>query len=233
MSTGASREAPVDNGCSSTVLTTRNPGIPAIGILVRLWRLSLRALATNALFSSILTAADSPRMACISLGLLLGGLCGGSIYTTSKQLSNASVVWKKRWEHYEILWQFFEVQCKYMKCNMYTTGAPYVHTCCTICTHLLYHMYTTCAPYVHTRCAICILCTICTHLRNHMYTTGAPYVHHRCAICTTCCTICTLLSSLISPPPSIRCASIPAQPVPWTFLATRNLRATYAQNQLG
>ena len=93
MSTGASREAPVDNGCSSTVLTTRNPGIPAIGILVRLRRLSLGALATNALFSSILTAADSPRMASISLGLLLGRLCGGSIYTTSKKLSNASVVW--------------------------------------------------------------------------------------------------------------------------------------------
>ena len=95
MSTGASREAPVDNGCSSTVLTTRNHGIPAIGILVRLRRLSLGAVATSALFSSILTAADGPRMASISLGLLLGRLCGGSIYTTSKKLSNASVVWGK------------------------------------------------------------------------------------------------------------------------------------------
>ena len=95
MSTGASREAPVDNGCSSTVLTTRNLGIPAIGILVRLRRLSLGALATSALFPSILTAADSPRMASISLGLLLGRLCGGSIYTTSKKLSYASVVWGK------------------------------------------------------------------------------------------------------------------------------------------
>ena len=92
MSTGASREALVDNGCFSTVLTTRNPGIPAIGILVRLRPLSLGALATNALFSSILTAADRPRMASISLGLLLGRLCGGSIYTTSKKLSNATVV---------------------------------------------------------------------------------------------------------------------------------------------
>ena len=93
MSTGASREAPVDNGCSSTVLTTRNPGIPAIGILVRLRRLSLGAVATSALFSLTLPAADGPRMASISLGMLLGSLCGGSIYTTSKKLSNASVVW--------------------------------------------------------------------------------------------------------------------------------------------
>ena len=47
MSTGASREAPVDNGCSSTVLTTRNPGIPAVGILARLRRLSLGTLGTE------------------------------------------------------------------------------------------------------------------------------------------------------------------------------------------
>ena len=92
LSTGASREAPVDNGCFSTVPTTRNPGIPAIGILARLRRLSLGGVATSALFSSILPAADGPRMASISLGLLLGRLCGGSIYTTSKKLSNASVV---------------------------------------------------------------------------------------------------------------------------------------------
>ena len=91
MSTGTSREALVDNGCFSTVLTTRNPGIPAIGILARLRRLSLGGVATSALFSSILPAADGPRMASISLGLLLGRLCGGSIYTTSKKLSNASV----------------------------------------------------------------------------------------------------------------------------------------------
>ncbi len=88
MSTGASREAPVDNRCSSTVLTTRNPGIPAIGILARLRRLSLGAVATSALFSLTLPAADSPRMASISLGMLLGSLCGGSIYTPSKKLSN-------------------------------------------------------------------------------------------------------------------------------------------------
>ena len=79
-------------GVFSTVLTTRNPGIPAIGILARLRRLSLGGVATSALFSSILPAADGPRMASISLGLLLGRLCGGSIYTTSKKLSNASVV---------------------------------------------------------------------------------------------------------------------------------------------
>ena len=91
--TGASREAPVDNGCFSTVMTTRNPGIPAIGSLARLRRLSLGAVATSALFSLTLPAADSPRMASISLGMLLGSLCGGSIYTTSKKLSNASVVW--------------------------------------------------------------------------------------------------------------------------------------------
>jgi hypothetical protein len=102
--------------------------------------------------------------------------------------------------------------------HMYTLAVPYVHTCCTICTPPVHHMYTPAVTYAHT-------CAPYAHLRNHMYTTGAPYVHHRCAICTTCCTICTPLSSLISPPPSIRCASIPAQPKTIHSL----LRATHAQ----
>ena len=54
--------------------------------------MSLGGVATSALFASILLATDGPRMANISLGLLLDRLCGGSTYTTSKRLSNASVV---------------------------------------------------------------------------------------------------------------------------------------------
>ena len=71
MSTGAPRRALADNGCFSTVLTTRRPGISAIGILARLRRLSLGGVATSVFFSSLFSVTDGLRMANISLGLLL------------------------------------------------------------------------------------------------------------------------------------------------------------------
>ena len=47
LSTGASREAPVDNECFSTILTTSNLGIQAIGSWARLRYPGLGTLATS------------------------------------------------------------------------------------------------------------------------------------------------------------------------------------------
>ena len=103
---------------------------------------------------------------------------------------------------------------------MYTPAVPHVHHWCTICTPPLYHMYTPGAPYVHT-CATYAhtCCTICTHLPHHMYTPAVPYVQH-------------LLYHMFTTGVPYVTHAVPYGHhwrTIWTFLATRNLRATYAQ----